>query len=161
MREQRDGTMIKNTHCSCRGPKFCYQHPCQVAHNHPQLQFWGIWRPLLASLSTYTYMHPTSSQVHTHTHNKETKNEIFKNTLCACGFVVLSRVLVSVLESSFSPDPDIIMMMMMLRRGRRRRSIVPHPGHATGKKTEDKRRKPGSPGCAPSHCPAARDERNP
>lgn len=77
-------------------------------------------------------MHPTNS----HTHKKETKNEIFKNTLRACGFIVLSRVLGSVLENSFSPDPDM-MMMMMLRRGRRRNIVPPPSGHATGKKTED------------------------
>lgn len=55
----------------------------------------------------------------------------------ACGFIVLSRVLGSVLENSFSPDTDMIMMMMMLRRGRRRSIVPPPPRHATGKKTED------------------------
>lgn len=30
----RKGSVVKNTWCSCRGPKFHSQHLYQVAHNH-------------------------------------------------------------------------------------------------------------------------------
>ena len=42
--------------CSSRGPRFGSQHPHQASYNHLQLQFQGVWCPLLASLGTCMHM---------------------------------------------------------------------------------------------------------
>lgn len=39
---QRDGSVIKSTHCSCRGLAFVSKCPHHVAQNHLQLHFQGV-----------------------------------------------------------------------------------------------------------------------
>lgn len=33
--------MVTNVYCSCKGPEFMSLAPIWVAHNCPELQFWG------------------------------------------------------------------------------------------------------------------------
>lgn len=59
----RGGSVFKSTCCSWRGPKFCFQHPCQRAHSSQG----DPMPPVSAFASNDTYVHiPTCSCVHSY-----------------------------------------------------------------------------------------------
>lgn len=59
---------IKNSHCSCRGPEFGFQHASWMAHNCPELQPPGI--QYLLAFSGICTLVPVPTNMHTQTHIK-------------------------------------------------------------------------------------------
>lgn len=52
MGPERDGSAVKSSSCSPRGPQFCSQGPCQAAHSRLTFQFQGVCCPFLAPAGT-------------------------------------------------------------------------------------------------------------
>jgi hypothetical protein len=75
VRGWRDGSVVKSTYCSSRGPKFCSWHPywATVTCNS---SFWGV-NVLLWPQYAHVHAH-ARARAHTHTHTRTIFFNIFK-----------------------------------------------------------------------------------